>query len=648
MILLLALLCLVSAQLGADRGLFIHTPAGNTSAGFIAEYEADMVISLDIFIDNGDSTPCAFNENSLLYAKTVPNSCLRQVGINNRNPQCDLDVNNVLCVSENIFVNGSVVITNLTAAWATSSFNCTSGRSVQAFIPNLGTQVDIAFIHDVNRALTRSVSDMLVDYGNCRGDAAVDLQLSRAAPTQVASGQYSVILNGQRNTASNLSSSVVNGDANFVSGQYSTIVNGFASGCTGDYSFISPGDSNSINGGTHNAIVACATCSIGNSIGSAILSGQNSFIQDSTRSTIVGGISHGISGAIESAITHGRFSQCTAATCLSGGTLNIVNGPTSSIHNGVSNTVNGFLSSVANGAISQIQGDFCFIGSGQQNSLGTDADYSAVLVGRNNGINSGSFMVSVTGEFNTVQGGSTHNYIFGVSNAASGSTNFVFGTSNNATSQSQHVVLMGLGLEDAQNVTEFTSFGRYNSAASSPYTSPENRVLTIGAGNSTAARANIFTVTNVGNVRIPMAATYGNSATPASVQYLEHSKGTKLSTGTSVVMDDDGTIRPCTVAADCFGVVTESNAGFVSDTFDEEWQGKWDRQALELGQRVLSREYDSSRQYRARSARDEWHKVAWSGMVEIKKGQVVNPGWRRLPNKVKPQPLDGCEWWFIK
>jgi hypothetical protein len=57
--------------------------------------------------------------------------------------------------------------------------------------------------------------------GNQRGLHAVDLQSSRTAPTQVASGNYSVIGGGARNTASSYAATVGGGYRNTASGDYS-------------------------------------------------------------------------------------------------------------------------------------------------------------------------------------------------------------------------------------------------------------------------------------------------------------------------------------------------------------------------------------------------------------------------------------------
>ena len=63
-------------------------------------------------------------------------------------------------------------------------------------------------------ALITSIPDNGVAGGNARGQYAVDLQLSRSAATQVASGNYSVLTGGQNNCASGTFSAILGGCGN--------------------------------------------------------------------------------------------------------------------------------------------------------------------------------------------------------------------------------------------------------------------------------------------------------------------------------------------------------------------------------------------------------------------------------------------------
>jgi hypothetical protein len=69
--------------------------------------------------------------------------------------------------------------------------------------------------------------------GNARGQGAVDLQRERLAPTQVASGPYSVIGGGRNSTASGMYATVGGGYSNIASGSYATVGGGYQNTASG-------------------------------------------------------------------------------------------------------------------------------------------------------------------------------------------------------------------------------------------------------------------------------------------------------------------------------------------------------------------------------------------------------------------------------
>jgi hypothetical protein len=97
--------------------------------------------------------------------------------------------------------------------------------------------------------------------GNGRGTSAVDLQLSRAAVTQVASGNYSVVGGGANNTAregytvvgggrgnsaqggvgADVYASVLGGDANSAQASYASIGGGLGNLAVSDSAFVAGG-----------------------------------------------------------------------------------------------------------------------------------------------------------------------------------------------------------------------------------------------------------------------------------------------------------------------------------------------------------------------------------------------------------------------
>lgn len=91
-----------------------------------------------------------------------------------------------------------------------------------------------ANIHRVNSRVEQ-LPDATASGGNTRGTGAVDLQTSRGAATQVASGTNSIVLGGVNNTASGTRSSVLSGANNVVSGQDAVQIGGNSSSINAPY-----------------------------------------------------------------------------------------------------------------------------------------------------------------------------------------------------------------------------------------------------------------------------------------------------------------------------------------------------------------------------------------------------------------------------
>lgn len=92
--------------------------------------------------------------------------------------------------------------------------------------------------------------------GNKRGIYALDLQHYGTinAGTEVASGAYSAIVAGSRNTASGGSDTVVNGFRNVSSGSYAFTGGGQLNTCSGGYAFLGNGQSN-ISSSTYSTVI---------------------------------------------------------------------------------------------------------------------------------------------------------------------------------------------------------------------------------------------------------------------------------------------------------------------------------------------------------------------------------------------------------
>jgi hypothetical protein len=139
----------------------------------------------------------------------------------------------------------------------------------------------IAIVPNGNGAITVTVADGAAAGGNNRGTFAIDLQRTRGGATSVASGTYSLIVQGSGNTASSQFSNVING-ANNVSGG-----NG--------YNFIGNGLNHTISG------LGPTTCSIINGVGNSL----SDTIGGMLFSTIIGGSACTISNASNAIILTG-------------------------------------------------------------------------------------------------------------------------------------------------------------------------------------------------------------------------------------------------------------------------------------------------------------------------------------------------------
>lgn len=113
------------------------------------------------------------------------------------------------------------------------------------------TDIDVALVTKGTGALLVTVPDNAATGGNKRGSNTVDLQKSRTAASQVASGGNSVIGGGGGNTASGTYSTVAGGNVNVAGVQYSTVSGGYNNAATSGtgYSVISGGQSNTVSGG---------------------------------------------------------------------------------------------------------------------------------------------------------------------------------------------------------------------------------------------------------------------------------------------------------------------------------------------------------------------------------------------------------------
>ena len=122
--------------------------------------------------------------------------------------------------------------------------------------------------------------------GNKRGQYAIDLQRfgTSNSPTEVASGNYSAIIGGSRNTASASQDTVLNGFRNTSSGGNATILNGQLNTASGLYSFIGVGQNNTASS-TYSMVIGGYG---NNSTGQYTISGGGSCTASGTRAVALG------------------------------------------------------------------------------------------------------------------------------------------------------------------------------------------------------------------------------------------------------------------------------------------------------------------------------------------------------------------------
>ena len=118
-----------------------------------------------------------------------------------------------------LFGSGAGGLTYFTEAQSTASPN--NLVNVDSLTAVTGTtNGDFAILPKGNGAILANIPDNAVSGGNKRGQYAVDFQVSRFDVLQVASGNYSVIIGGQSNKATN-THTVVGGYSNTASATYS-------------------------------------------------------------------------------------------------------------------------------------------------------------------------------------------------------------------------------------------------------------------------------------------------------------------------------------------------------------------------------------------------------------------------------------------
>jgi hypothetical protein len=258
--------------------------------------------------------------------------------------------------------------------------------------------------------------DGTVAGGNARGNGAVDLQMSRSAATQVASGEYSFIGSGQNNINLAPVSVIVGGVNNYINGSV---------GSTYQNKVIVGGDSNQISNVT-------------------------------TRNTFVGGgYGNNINGASEGGLIVGGYQNTLSAsqTVISGGQSNSVSSNFSTISGGQSNVASTNTHATVVGGQSNVSSGQHSVTGGQIN---TASNIRSVAFGEGN-IASGEQSVSL-GAYNNTS--STRAFSAGGNNTNSGDRGVALGNSN--TVSGNNSVAVGNGNQALGNSSFASGVGSYS------------------------------------------------------------------------------------------------------------------------------------------------------------------------------------------
>lgn len=225
------------------------------------------------------------------------------------------------CTGNTIFFHAEVAATS-SSAIGVNDYSIFKAENNPVSVPNITLVIE----PKGTGALVASVPNN-GSGGNNRGQYAVDLQMSRSAPTQIASGNFSVIGGGANNTVSGLHAIVSGGINNTASGQNSTVSGG-------------------------NGNIASGT--------DTVISGGQNNIASINFATVGGGVGNNASGS-PSTIGGGQGNTASGIhSTVGGGVGNNASGNTSTVGGGENNTASGNHSTVPGGFENEAFGTYSF------------------------------------------------------------------------------------------------------------------------------------------------------------------------------------------------------------------------------------------------------------------------------------------------
>jgi hypothetical protein len=282
-----------------------------------------------------------------------------------------------------VSVDGVVIRDRAHYAVANRSVACFEGAN-----PASTAGVSVALIPYFTGALIAAFPDGTALGGDTRGDNAVDWQMVRSTPDQVAGALCSTIGGGSDCAIT-------------IGGNYCTIGGGVGNSINNGVGFTA--DNCTIGGGIGNAINAIAV----NSPNNVICGGQGNSITNAFGSSIVGAQSGSILSNNGSFIGGGSLNQINGAgdSCVitGGSTNNIVGGLKNGILCGSLHTVAASdNAAIVGGLQNTINGSSLTVVGGQQNTVINSA--GSVAFGVGNTIQGGSGLSCAIGNYNEVTG----------------------------------------------------------------------------------------------------------------------------------------------------------------------------------------------------------------------------------------------------
>ena len=145
-------------------------------------------------------------------------------------------------------MTGALVVQSSAAQNAITITGAATGNRPSVLATGPDTNISIVVGPKGTGAFIAQVPDSTATGGNARGTNAVDLQTTRAAASNVASGATSVVVGGLSNTASGIEGVVVGGDNCVASGFKAVILGGEYNTASGTFASVGGGVQNVMSG----------------------------------------------------------------------------------------------------------------------------------------------------------------------------------------------------------------------------------------------------------------------------------------------------------------------------------------------------------------------------------------------------------------